>query len=124
LGVFGPLGWRGDGAPARRARPQRIDRLDDDDIRRRETARQPAFQHGAAHLAATDEEKIAHGPPAFETRRAFLAEGGGAFLAVLAAGDALELVALGHEDLGRTARQGLKSEEHTSELHSHSDLVC
>ena len=46
----------------------------------------------------------------FELRRAFLAEGGGTFLAVLAAGDALELVALGHEVLGRTARQGLVGE--------------
>ena len=44
------------------------------------------------------------------SRRALLAEGGGAFLAVLAAGDALELVALGHEDLGRPARQGLVGE--------------
>src|SRR5258707_386479 len=48
--------------------------------------------------------------PAFEFRRPLLAEGGSAFLAVLAAGDALELVAFGHEDLGRTARQRLVGE--------------
>src|SRR5204862_3506397 len=45
-----------------------------------------------------------------EPRRPLLAEGGGAFLAVFAGGDLLELVALGHEDLGRPARQGLVGE--------------
>src|SRR4029453_13611440 len=43
------------------ARPQRTHRPGDDDIGGRDPAPQPAFQHGTAHLAATDEEKIAHG---------------------------------------------------------------
>ena len=41
------------------ARPQRLDRLGDDRIGRRQPARQPAFQHGAAHLAAADQQQLA-----------------------------------------------------------------
>ena len=45
---------------ARAFRPDRLDRLGDDDLRGFMTVRQPALEDGAAHLAATDQKHFAH----------------------------------------------------------------
>ena len=60
LRCFADLLARRHGAQAWLVRPQRLDRLGDDRVRCRKAARQPAVEHGAAHLAASDQQQLAH----------------------------------------------------------------
>jgi len=60
LGRVAHLRGRADGAQTRLLRPQSLDRLGDESVGSRKPARQPAIQHGAAHLAASNQQQLAH----------------------------------------------------------------